>query len=192
MAILDSQTRFEAVNEALARETRASADFHIGRTSREVVGDLAKQIEPTYESVLASGASSSVPLIGRIRDNSDTGYWLDHCFPIRDRSGRVGQLGLFVVNVTVERASAEIFHALAPGLANRSGPTDDLIKELEESIDAYHIELCLSLDELVSSYAETGRKVELFRTSIQELDNRIRNMRELVYGVTSHFSIPSC
>jgi hypothetical protein len=192
MAVLDSQTRFQAVNEALARETRAAVDFHIGRTSREVVGDLAKQIEPTYESVLCGAAFSSIPLVGRVRDDPDVGYWLDHCFPIRDSSGRVQQLGLFVVNVTAEKVSAEIFHALAGSSAIRSRQVAALVKELEDSINAYHLELSLSLDELVSSSAESGRKAEVFLGSIQNLDDRIRNMRQLVYAVTSQFSIPVC
>jgi hypothetical protein len=192
IAVLDSQTRFEAVNEALARETRASVDFHIGRTSHEVVGDLASQIEPTYENVLRGGTSSSVPLVGRIRDDPDTGYWLDHCFPIRNQAGAIQQLGLFVVNVTAERASAEIFQALAVASPDQIGPGTAIVRELEQIVSAYHDELSLTLDELVSSYAEPGRKVELFRSSLQQLDNRIRNMRELVYNLTSRFVIPSC
>src|SRR5207248_511026 len=106
------------------------ADFHIGRTSREVVGDLAKQIEPIYESVLGGVGSCSVPLVGQIRDNLDIGYWLDHCFPIRERSGRVQQLGLFVINVTAERASAEILKALTVAVADQTRPAITLIRDL--------------------------------------------------------------
>lgn len=192
MAVLDSQTRFQAVNAALARETQAPADFHIGRTSREIVGDLARQIEQTYESVLSGGPSSSVPLVGRVRDNQDTGYWLDHCFPIRSGSGRVQQLGLFVVNVTVQKASMEIFHSLALTSLDMHGQTARAVRELEETIEAYHCQLSLSLDELVSNYAEPARKAETFLTSVQDLDTSIRNMRELVYAVTSRLSIPFC
>jgi hypothetical protein len=101
-------------------------------------------------------------------------------------------LGLFVVNVTAEKASAEIFHALAGSSAVRSRQVAALVKELEDSINAYHLELSLSLDELVSSFAESGRKAEVFLGCIQNLDDRIRNMRQLVYAVTSQFSIPSC
>ena len=53
ICLLDSQTRFESVNAALAHETRASVEHHVGKSSREIVGDLATQIEPTYEKVLA-------------------------------------------------------------------------------------------------------------------------------------------
>jgi hypothetical protein len=192
MAILDSQTRFQAVNDALTRETRASADFHFGRTSREVVGDLARQIEPTYEKVLSTGKASSMPLVGHVRNHPDTGCWLDHCFPIRNRAGDVQQLGLFVVNVTAERAAAEIFEALAGGVGGIEPRAHALLRELEQLISEYHTELGMSLDELVSLRTEPGRKAARFRFSVHELDMRIQNMRELVYAVTSHFPIPSC
>jgi hypothetical protein len=41
ICLLDSQTRFESVNAALAHETRASVEHHVGKSSREIVGDLA-------------------------------------------------------------------------------------------------------------------------------------------------------
>jgi hypothetical protein len=94
--------------------------------------------------------------------------------------------------VTAERASAEIFQALAVASRDQIGPGTAIVRELEQIVSAYHDELSLTLDELVSSYAEPGRKVELFRASLQQLDNRIRNMRELVYNLTSRFVIPSC
>ena len=65
IAVLDSQTRFEGVNDALARETQAPTDYHLGRTSREVTGDFARQIEPTYESVLRTGKPTSILLTGQ-------------------------------------------------------------------------------------------------------------------------------
>jgi PAS domain-containing protein len=34
IALLDADTRFETLNAALARETRAPVDEHIGRNSR--------------------------------------------------------------------------------------------------------------------------------------------------------------
>jgi len=109
VAVLDPQTHFESVNDSIAREGR---DGHVGKTSREVVSDLAKQIEPTYEKVLRMRKPASVLLTGHVRDTPEFGYWIDHCFSIIGRSGRVQQLGLFVVNVTAEKAAREIFDTL--------------------------------------------------------------------------------
>lgn len=192
ITILDSQTRFESVNAALARETRASVDQHIGKTSREIVGDLATQIEPTYEKVLRTGKPASTRLVGHIRDTQETGYWFDYCFPIVDTSQRVQQLGLFVVNVTAERASAEIFDALAINSkllrARRSG----LLEKFDDSVRGYHSSLRLNLKELARPSTEPARRVDSFRLSLELLDNDIRLMRELIYSVISQFPIPQC
>ncbi len=81
ITLLDSQTRFQSVNAALARETQASVDQHIGKTSREIVGDLATQIEPTYEKVLRTGKPASVQLVGQVRDTPASGYWFGLLLP---------------------------------------------------------------------------------------------------------------
>ena len=72
ICLLDAQTRFEWVNSALANETRATVDQHIGKTSREIVGNLATQIEPIYESVLRTG-KPGVRLAGGSRAGHDRG-----------------------------------------------------------------------------------------------------------------------
>jgi PAS domain-containing protein len=192
MAVMDSQTRFQIVNESLARETQLPPELHVGRTSREVVGELAKQIEPTYEKVLGGSAAVSVPLVGQVRDNQETSYWLDHCFPLRDSSGRVQQLGVFVLNVTAERASVEIFKSLAGAPVHMGNTAMVLVTELEQAISEYQIGLSLALEDLVSTRAEFGRRVDFFRKAVEDLDKRIRNMRELVYAATSQFALPTC
>jgi hypothetical protein len=192
IAVLDSQTRFQLVNTALTRETRLPADYHFGKTSREVAGDFARQIEPTYEEVLRTGTPASVLLKGHIRDTPEFGYWLDHCFPIIDGSGRVQQLGVFVINITAERAAAEIFEALPADpkllMANAAG----LLEDFDESIRRYHEYLRVSLAELSCPSTEVTRKTDHFRASVRQLDDEIHDMRELIYAVVSQFSIPAC
>ena len=192
ISVLDSQTRFESVNSALAHETRTSADQHIGKTSREIVGDLATQIEPTYEKVLRTGKPASVWLTGHVRDTAETGYWLDYCFPIVDRSERVRQLGLFVVNVTAEKASSEIFNALARDSKFLSVQSSRLIARVDEAVRAYHSSLRESFKELSCPSTEAARKVDGFRFSMQQLDRQIHVMRELIYTVIAQFPIPAC
>jgi hypothetical protein len=192
LAVMDSQTRFEAVNASLAHETRAGTDHHIGRTSREIVGDLAKQIEPTYEQVIRTGRPASVMLTGHVRDTPEFGYWLDHCFPITDTSGRVQKLGLFVVNITAEKSAIEIFDALATDSKRQLAETAGLLSRFEEAIKGYHFSLMEAFHELSCPVTESGRKAHRFRTSIQRLDQEISDMRELVYAVIRQFSIPRC
>lgn len=192
IAVLDSQTRFQLVNTALSRETLATPDEHVGKTSSEIVGELARQIEPTYANVLRTGKPDSVLLTGNVRDTPECGYWFDYCFPIFDRAQRVQQLGVFVVNVTAEEATREILETLTidPAQLKRAGA--GMLEKFDEAIWHYHSAMRLSIQQLASLFTEPTRKVENFRSSIERMDTEINEMRELIYALVSQFSIPKC
>jgi hypothetical protein len=192
ICLLDSQTRFDWVNAALAKETRANVDQHIGKTSREIVGDLATQIEPIYEEVLRTGKPASVWLAGHVRDTIEAGHWLDYCFPILGSSQRVQQLGLFVVNVTAEKESAAIFKALAGSLPFAVDHCAQLLRGLDEAVHGYYLGLEMSFLELSRHSADNARNVDHFRSKLQGLDSEIRLIRELVYAVIDRFRIHAC
>ena len=192
VSLMDSQTRFESVNAALASETRATVNHHIGKTSREIVGDLAIQIEPVYETVLRTGKPASVWLSGHVRDAVELGHWFDHCFPISDSSGRVQQLGLFVVNVTAEKESPAIFSALPGNSRFPAALSSELLLWLDEAIQGYYLGLELSFEELSHPSTEVARMADHFHSRVQRLDNEIRLIRELVYAVLDQFRIPTC
>jgi hypothetical protein len=191
VGLMDSQTRFQSMNAALAREAGVGHDAQMGKTSREIVGDLAKQIEPTYESVLRTGKAGSVWLAGQVRDSVEFGHWFDYCFPIFDSSQRVQQLGLFVVNVTAEKESFTIFDAL-PTSRFAPGSSSELLLRLDEAIQGYYLGLELSLAELSRSSVELARKVDDFHVKLERLDEEIGLVRELVYTVLAKFRVPSC
>jgi PAS fold len=192
ICLLDTQTRFDWVNAALAKETRATVDQHIGKTSREIVGDLATQIEPIYERVLGTGKPASVCLAGHVRDTIEAGHWLDYCFPILGSSQRVQQLGLFVVNVTAERESAAIFNALAGNLPFAVDHCAQLLRGLDEAIHGYYLGLELSFLELSRHSTDVARNVDHFRSKLQGLESEIRLIRELVYAIIDRLRVPSC
>jgi hypothetical protein len=192
IALLDSEARFESVNAPLARETQALPEIHVGKSSREIVGDIAGQIEPTYERVLRTGKPESVFVTGHIRDAVETGYWLDYCFPILNSAGRVQQLGLFVVNINAERAATQVFDALGKDSKRLMAEAAGLLSKFDQSITNYHLTLKRTFKRLALSSAEPGRRVEQFRYSIRRLDEDISLMRELIYSVISHFRIPQC
>lgn len=156
------------------------------------MGDLAKQIEPTYENVLRTGKAASVLLNGRVRNTPEYGYWYDHCFPSLDHSGKVQQLGLFVVNVTAEKASAEILGALTNDPKRQMAEATGLLRKLDRAVKHYQGSLELSLEQLARPFVEPARKADRFRSSIQRLDDDIDEMRDLIYAVISQFSIPAC
>jgi hypothetical protein len=192
ITLLDADTRFQSVNAALARETRASPDQHIGKNSREIVGELATQIEPTYEKVLRTGKPASVWLAGHVRDTQETGYWMDYCFPVMDKSRRVQQLGLFVVNVTAETASGEILNTLVKSPVRLTAPGRGVLERFDEAVRSYYSSLSVSLRNLASPCTEAARKAEIFRLSLELLDEDIRIMRELIYAVVDECQVPRC
>src|ERR1700761_1556922 len=192
ICLLDTQTRFEWVNGALAKETRATIDQHIGKTSREIVGDLATQIEPIYERVLATGKPASVWLAGNVRDTIEAGHWLDYCFPIPGSSQRVQQLGLFVVNVTAEKESAAIFNAMEGNFPSAMEHCAQLLSGLDEAIHGYYLGLEMSFVELSRHSTDVARNVDHFRSKLQRLDSEIHLIRELVYAIIDRLRVPSC
>jgi hypothetical protein len=192
IALLDSETRFELVNASLACETKTASDHHIGKSSREIVGDLATQIEPTYEKVLRTAKPASVLLKGHVRETPEFGYWHDYCFPIVGSSGTVQQLGLFVVNVTAEKAAREIFDALTTDPKRMMAEADGMLAKFDKAITYFHSSLRNSLMQLAWPFTEAARKTDRFRSSIEQLDSEIEEMRELIYAIISQFSIPSC
>jgi hypothetical protein len=192
IAVLDSQTRFEAVNASMSREMRIAPNEHIEKTPYELVGDIVLPAEKVYERVLSLGQRESLLIKGRVRNTPEFGYWLNHYFPIKDRSGRVQQLGVFGVNVTAEKTAAEIFDTLASNPKLVMAESAGLLDKFDESIQHYHSSLNESFAKLACPFTETPRKVDHFRTSIRRLDEEISLMRELIYAVIDHFSIPEC
>ena len=192
MAVLDSQTRFEAVNASMSREMRIAPNDHIGRTSHELLGDLVLPTEKVHERVLSLGQPESLLIKGRVRNTPEFGYWLNHYFPIKDSSGRVQQLAVFGVNVTAEKTAREIFDTLTADPKRQMADAAGLLAQFDESIRHYHMFLKTTFKDLAYPFTEIGRKVGRFRWSIEQLDREINEMRELIYAVISQFSIPRC
>jgi hypothetical protein len=192
IAVLDSQSRFELINASLARENGIAPSNHIGRTAYELVGDLVLPMEKVYERVLSLGEPESLLIKGRVRNTPEFGSWLNHCFPIKDCSGRVRQIGVFAVNVTAEKAAGEIFDTLATHPRLLMAEAAGLLDKFHESIRHYHCSLQASFAELACPFTETPRKVDRFRSSVMRLDEEISLMRELIYAVIAHFPMSEC
>jgi hypothetical protein len=192
IAVMDSQTRFETVNASLAREMRIDPYAHIGKTTCELVGGVGLPMEPVHERVLRLGKAEGLLVGGRVRDTPETGYWLNHCFPITDSSRRVQQLGLFVVNVTTEKTSSQIFQALATDSKRMMADAAGLLNKFDEAVKHYHRSLRESFEQLGCPFTATPRRIERFNSSVMRLDKEISTMRNLIYEVMAHFSIPEC
>ena len=151
IAVLDSQTRFEAVNASMSREMRIAPNDHIGRTSHELLGDLVLPTEKVHERVLSLGQPESLLIKGRVRNTPEFGYWLNHYFPIKDSSGRVQQLAVFGVNVTAEKTAREIFDTLTADPKRQMADAAGLLAQFDESIRRDHMILRTTFKDLQGS-----------------------------------------
>ena len=108
LAYVDRNMVYRRVNERLAAFNGVPADEHVGRTFREIVPELADEIEPVFRRVLERGESvEDVEGRGHTTSHPDEErVWLCSYVPQRDSTGRVEGLNAVVVDVT-EREEQE-------------------------------------------------------------------------------------
>jgi formate hydrogenlyase transcriptional activator len=112
--VLDFDFRFVVVNETLARMNGLPVEAHLGRTVRDVLGDLAEVIEPQFRKVLASGR----PVVGIeisfvLPTRSEPGHWVEHYLPIKDPAGKVAQVGIIAMEVTERKKLEESLRSVS-------------------------------------------------------------------------------
>ncbi len=111
--ILDSHLRYLSINATLARINGIPADAHLGRSLREVVGEITDQIEPWVHRTFSEGEPIlNVTISGRRPNQSESGQWIDHFHPIKDESGKVIRVGILVVEKTDEKKLRNAFDEL--------------------------------------------------------------------------------
>lgn len=102
-AVDDDQLRYRVANPCLAAMDGISAQSHLGRTLREILGEVALQVEAAVKEVLTTGRPIlNVELAGPLPTRAEAGHWVDSLFPVKDANGRVKQVGVVVVELTAE------------------------------------------------------------------------------------------
>jgi len=109
MLILDRDYRFLRLNEPLAFINGPPLADQVGKTFREVIPDLAPELERQVQEVFDTGkAIVNFELHGETpRDPGTLRDWAVSYFPIRQEDGRIMTLGGVVVETT-ERKRAEV------------------------------------------------------------------------------------
>jgi formate hydrogenlyase transcriptional activator len=110
--ILDTEFRYLAVNEALARMNGLTPEEHLGHTVRQLLGAFADQIEPELRLVLATGQPRlDIHVSGVLPKKNETGYWISHFFAITYSNGMVTRIGAIALEVTQQKQmEAEVTH----------------------------------------------------------------------------------
>jgi PAS domain-containing protein len=100
LAIFDDQLCYQAVNLCLATMHGIPAESHSGKTLREILGEVALQVEPAVKQVLTTGQPIlNLEIAGALPTKPERRRWVDHLFPLKDANGRVKQVGAVVVEL---------------------------------------------------------------------------------------------
>jgi formate hydrogenlyase transcriptional activator len=106
--ICDENLRYVKVNDALARMNGIPADAHLGKTVYDVLGEAAATVEPAYHQVFATGEPvSNVEFVAKVPTRAEPSRRIGNLFPVKDREGRVRQVGAVVVEVQETRRREE-------------------------------------------------------------------------------------
>jgi formate hydrogenlyase transcriptional activator len=117
LCIVDTDSRFLAINNTLAEMNGIPAAAHLGKTVREVLGDLAELVEPQFERVLATRqAVLNLEISTMLATRTEPGHWMEHFIPIKDAMGNVTQIGAVVVEITDQKKLEESLRGVSETL----------------------------------------------------------------------------
>jgi PAS domain-containing protein len=108
-AFIDTELRYVRVNAHFAAVNGVPVEAHLGRTVREVVPDIATNVEPLLRRVLETGE----PLLGVEADGARLGrprdprVWEGSIFPVRGPNATIIGVGLVITEVTQRRRAEE-------------------------------------------------------------------------------------
>ncbi|MGG6264469.1 PAS domain-containing hybrid sensor histidine kinase/response regulator [Leptolyngbya sp. AN03gr2] len=109
LAVLDRDLRFVRLNHRLAEINGLSVDAHLGRTVREIVPNLADEVEPLFRRVLETGEPLlNLELAGEtVAQPGVQRTWIENWYPLQDATGRTIAINAVVQEIT-QRKRTEI------------------------------------------------------------------------------------
>ena len=113
LALLDSNLRYVMINERLAAINGKPAAAHIGRTIREVIPEIASQVEVVCRRVIDTGEPAlDGQVSGTTPADSDTErYWQVSYHPLHGPDGTVQGVQAIVQDITKQRRAEQELRA---------------------------------------------------------------------------------
>lgn len=108
VGFLDRDLRYVRVNELLAKWNGHPADFHVGKSLREIIGDAA----PIAQKILGTVIETGAPAIGFEYEaplGDDPGRFhtlLSSFYPVRTGTGEILGVGAIILDITEQKESA--------------------------------------------------------------------------------------
>ena len=105
--ILDPGLHYIAINRTLADMNGVAAEDHLGRTVREILGEVAGPLEKKFSEILQIRESVAFEVSGKLPSKIESSHWIAHYVPIVNAQGTVSQVGAVVVEMTAPKVLEE-------------------------------------------------------------------------------------
>lgn len=100
LAVLDKDFRYRMLNPYLAASHNSPAECHLGKHIREILGDVAPQVEGAMKKVFSTAQPVlNCEIVGVLPTRPNAARWIASYFPIVDPDGSVNQVGAVVVEL---------------------------------------------------------------------------------------------
>ncbi len=156
--ILDSDLRYQRINEVLANMAGLSSSDLLGRSVMDVFGEHAPQAEVVLRNVQRSGQ----PVLGREvtgtlpANPKEIRHWLVNYFPIPDSSNNVIQIGVIALDMTDRKMAEKAIRALSVRLINlQDRERRRIAREIHDSLGQYLAAVKINLQVLSETGGET-------------------------------------
>lgn len=185
LCFVDANLRYVRINEVLAAMNGRSASDHIGRTIRDMVPDLADEIEALYRRVLDTG----MPLIGvDLQRPGDAAVHPEHyadvsLYPLKNESGSILGFNVVVQDITERKHAENTLRFLSARLLHlQDEERRRIARELHESTAQDLAALRMSLGELQRTEKSLGSAAqETINQCLEISDKVIGEVRTLSY-----------
>src|SRR3974377_1786353 len=112
LCIVDSGLHYIAINKTLAEMNGVSAEDHLGRTPRDVLGDLGGPLEKKISEVLETPQPSQIEISGKLPSRTENVHRIVHYLPITNALGTVTSVGGVILEVSAPRFLEESLQKL--------------------------------------------------------------------------------
>lgn len=171
LAIIDPDLRFIRINETLAAENGLPVRDHIGRSVREVLPELADNLEPLLRRVISTGMPVlDTEISGRTRAEADRiRHWSASYFPLAMFPDGPPGVGVVTVDVTPRKEARDLLLRQQRELLHSEQLWRSVFAAAHDGIlvhdAAFRVLACNDTAEQMYGYSAA----ELMRTSLRDL-----------------------
>ncbi|MEX0608387.1 MAG: response regulator [Balneolaceae bacterium] len=142
LCILDRELKFIRVNEHLAKIHGISSEDHMGKKMSELLPDLAGNTDAALQHVLDTGqVQMNVELTGKIANNLEQRYLLEHWLPLHNREGDVIGINMVIDEITDRKQFEEKLRQLNSTLEKRVAERTKLAEERADKLREMAIQM---------------------------------------------------